>query len=301
MCIVSAPPEMAGRFVCVQIVRACAPSRAKTRTGIDISRRMWYNDRVSKSPLPALTAERHSAILKMVAQEGVVRVADLVTRLGVHSATIRRDLKTLEEQGRIRRVHGGAISNEQAAPESDRVPTRPQEARIGQAVARMVADGEAVFLGPGRLSLEVARYLAARSRLTIITNGLAVAHWVANHTPHTLIVTGGQAEGHDLELVGQLTRMALADLRADHVVLELGGVSAVGGLTDDSLPQAEIARTLLEIGALVVVLVPAERVGRVAAAYIAPASEADVVVTAREASAAFLWDLSESGVRVVLA
>lgn len=262
---------------------------------------MWYNDRVSQSPLPALTAERHFAILKMVAHEGVVRVTDLVTRLGVHSATIRRDLRTLEEQGRIRRVHGGAISNEQAAPGSDRVPASAQDARIGQAVARMVADGEAVFLGPGRLSLEVARYLAARSRLTIITNGLEVAYWVASHTPHALIVTGGQAEGHDLELVGQLTKMALADLRADRVVLELGGVSAVGGLTDDSLPQAEIARALLEIGALVVVLVPAERVGRVAAAYIAPVSDADVIVTARDAPSPFLWDLSESGVRVVLA
>jgi len=128
-----------------------------------------------------------------------------------------------------------------------------------------------------------------------------VAHWIATNTSHTLIVTGGQAEGHDLGLVGQLTRAALADLRADHLVLELGGISAVEGMTDDSLPQAEIARQLLEVGSQVIVLVPAERVGRVAAAYIAPASDADVVVTSREAPSPPLWDLSEAGVRVVLA
>ncbi len=75
----------------------------------------------------------------------------------------------------------------------------------------------------------------------------------------------------------------------------------MGGLTDDSLPQAEIARMLLETGSQVIVLVPVERVGRVAAAYIAPASDADVVVTAREAPSPFLWDLSESGMRIVLA
>ena len=101
--------------------------------------------------------------------------------------------------------------------------------------------------------------------------------------------------------MGELTKAALSSLRADHLVLELGGVSATGGLTDDSLPQAEIVRMLLEIGSQVVVLVLAERVGRVAAAYIAPASDADVVVTAREAPSAFLWDLSEAGVRIVLA
>jgi DeoR/GlpR family transcriptional regulator of sugar metabolism len=165
----------------------------------------------------------------------------------------------------------------------------------------MVVDGETIFLGPGRLPLAVACALAERSRLTIVSNGLEVAHWVAAHTPHTLIVTGGQAEGRDRGLVGEFARVALASLRADHLVLELGGVSATGGLTSDSLPQAEIARMLLEIGSRVVVLVSADRVGRVAAAYIAPVSEADVVVTAREAPSPFLWDLSESGVRIVLA
>ena len=73
------------------------------------------------------------------------------------------------------------------------------------------------------------------------------------------------------------------------------------GLSCDSLPQAEISQVLLETGAQVVVLVSAERVGRVAAAWISPISAADVVVTAREAPSSVLWDLSESGVRVVLA
>ncbi len=237
----------------------------------------------------------------MVARNGAARVAALVARFGVHAATIRRDLKALEEQGRIQRVHGGAVAVRGTAPEHAGASPRTQDLRIGQAVAGMVADDQTIFLSPGRLPLEVARCLATHSRLTVITNGLEVAHWIATNTSHTLIVTGGQAEGHDLGLVGQLTRAALADLRADHLVLELGGISAVEGMTDDSLPQAEIARQLLEVGSQVIVLVPAERVGRVAAAYIAPASDADVVVTSREAPSPPLWDLSEAGVRVVLA
>jgi DeoR/GlpR family transcriptional regulator of sugar metabolism len=259
---------------------------------------------VNERPLPALTAERRAAIVKMVAQDGTVRVADLATRFGVNAATIRRDMKVLEKQGALRRVRGGAVAVEGVAPESADVSETPG-VRIGQTVAEMIADGETVFLGPGRLPLEVARCLVGRSRLSIVTNGLDVAHWVAANTSHTLIVTGGQVEGrdrtNDMGLVGQLTRAALSSLRADHVVLELGGVSAVEGLTDDSLPQAEIAQVLLETGSQVVVLVPVERVGGVAAAYIAPVSEVDVVVTAREAPSPYLWDLSESGVRVVLA
>jgi DeoR/GlpR family transcriptional regulator of sugar metabolism len=253
---------------------------------------------MSKHPLPTLTAERRAAIARIVTQSGVTRAADLAARFDVNAATIRRDLKALEAEGKLQRVHGGAVAVEKTAPDST---SSTQETRIGQVVAEMIAAGETVFLGPGRLTLAVARCLAARSRLTIITNGLEVAHWVAANTSHTLIVTGGQAEGRDLGLAGELAKAALSSLRAAHVILELDGISAVGGLTDDDLSQAEIARQLLDLGSQVVVLAPAERVGQAAAAYIAPVSEADVIVTAREAPSPFLWDLSESGVRVVLA
>jgi DeoR/GlpR family transcriptional regulator of sugar metabolism len=248
--------------------------------------------------VPILTAGRQAAIVEMAAQAGAVRVAELATRFDVDVSTIRRDLQKLEKQGKLRRVHGGALPAKQV---SERVDTSAPGARIGQVVAGMVGSGETIFLGSGRLVLEVARSLGKLSQFTIVTNGLDVAHWVATNTSHTLIVTGGQVEGGDRGLAGQLTRTALSGLRADRVILELDGISAVGGLTVDDLAQAEIAQVLLEIGSEVIVLVPAQRVGRVAAAYIAPVSEVDVVVTAREAPSAFLWDLSETGVRIVLA
>jgi DeoR/GlpR family transcriptional regulator of sugar metabolism len=256
---------------------------------------------VNQHPPPTLTAERSAAIARIVAQKGAARVAELIDRFDVHPSTIRRDLKTLEERGEIRRVHGGAVATSRTATDSISTSADTPKDRIGRAAAEMIANGETVFLGPGQLTLAVAHSLTAHSKLTIVTNSLEVAHWVAVHTSHTLIVTGGQAEGGDLGLVGQLTRSAFSSLRADHVMLELGGISAVGGLTEDSLPQAEIARMLLQIGTQVTILVPARRVGRVAAAFIGPTSDADVVVTAREAPSPFLWDLSESGMRVVLA
>ncbi|NIV35091.1 MAG: DeoR family transcriptional regulator, partial [Anaerolineae bacterium] len=183
---------------------------------------------MSQRPLPALMAERREATARMVAQQGSVRVADLAAQFAVNPATIRRDLRALEEEGAVRRVHGGAVAVEQVKPEAASIRAETPEARIGQAVAEMVADGETVFLGPGRLPLAVACSLTAHSRLTIVSNGLEVAHWVATHTPHTLIVTGGQAEGHDLGLGGQLARSALSSLRANRLILELGGVSATG-------------------------------------------------------------------------
>ncbi len=252
---------------------------------------------------PTLTAERRDAVADLVAQEGAVRVSELAERFRVSPATVRRDLEELEERGEVERVHGGAVAvpeKEPGRPTAER-PSHSKAARIGRRVADLISDGETVFLGPGSLCLEVARSLGDHADITVITNGLAVAHWLAAGSPHRLIVTGGQVEGSDMGLVGPLTRDTISSLRADHVVLELGGISALEGLTDDSLHHAEIAQVLMETGAAIVIVVETERVGRVAAAPVAPVTSIDVVVTGREAPPAYLWDLSEAGVEIVLA
>ena len=250
-----------------------------------------------------LTVERRHAVADLVARRGSARVSEIAERFRVSAATVRRDLEKLEEEGLVERVHGGAVAVRDRRPRPG-TPSRsshPKARAIGRAVADLISDGETVFLGPGPLCLQVAQNLSDHDEITVITNGLGVAYWLAASAPHRLILTGGQAEGADMGLVGPLARDTISGLRADHVVLELGGVSAVEGLTDDSLHQAEIARVLMEVGALIVVVVAPERVGRVAAAPVAPVTSVDVVVTGREAPPAYLWDLSEVGVEVVLA
>jgi DeoR/GlpR family transcriptional regulator of sugar metabolism len=259
---------------------------------------------------PTLTVERRDAIADLVLREGAARVSELAERFDVSPATVRRDLERLEDRGTLRRVHGGAVAVDRDESDSRDVPSSARTAgpspssdavRIGRAVAEMIEEGETVFLGPGALTLQIARSLEAHPLVTVVTNGLEVAHWVARHTKHRLIITGGQTEGRRLGLVGQLARDGLQRLHADRVVLELDGISALEGLTQDSLPQAEIAQAMVEAGSRVVVVVPPERVGRVAAARVAPVTSADVVVTSRDAPAAYLWDLTEVGVEIVLA
>lgn len=240
------------------------------------------------------TARRRAEIIRLLEQEGAVEGSDLAARFGVSAPTVRRDLEWLEQEGLAHRVRGGAVAV--GGEEHDTI-----HARLAQAAAGLVSDGETVFIGPGQVMEELARALCKHRRLTIITNSLSVAQQIASRSPHTLILTGGQLEREGQGLTGQLAHAALAHLRAERVFFELGGVSALDGLTEDSLAYADLARALLELGAEFVALVAPERVGRAAAASIAPATEADVVITAREADTAPLWELTELGVRVILA
>jgi DeoR/GlpR family transcriptional regulator of sugar metabolism len=245
--------------------------------------------------------ERRTAIEEMVARAGFAQVADLALHFSRDTSTIRRDLDALDGEGRVRRVHGGAVAVDAAPGPTAQRTAAGQEGRIAAVLAAAIRDGETVCLGPGRLPLATAKALGTKSGLTVITNGLEIAHWLAAHTDHNVIVAGGQLERADLGLVGAMARTALAALRAERVILEAGGVSAVGGVTDDSLAQTEIARVLLETGSEIIVAVLPDRVGRVAAVHVADVSDVDVVATAREAPSSHLWDLSELGVRIVLA
>ena len=53
--------------------------------------------------------ERQSAILEQLRQRGKVTVEELTRAFRVSPPTIRTDLARLEEQGLLRRTHGGAI------------------------------------------------------------------------------------------------------------------------------------------------------------------------------------------------
>jgi len=243
-----------------------------------------------------LKKQRHREILQSLERQGAARVVDLAQLLGVDPVTVRRDLAELEAAGCLQRVHGGALARDQALRSN---PPSPIVRRIAEATARTIADGSVVFLGPGAITAEVVTFLQGHPPLTVITNALNIAWAVARQERHTLYVVGGQL-GAAYGLYPE-TPDVLRRLRLDYVVLEADRVDAERGITVEDQEVATMARRLFAIGAQHVVLVRPTHLGRTAPLFVAPASEADILITGREARNAPLWDLSELGTQVILA
>ena len=241
-----------------------------------------------------LKAERHRVILDALESTGSVRVSELAETLEVDPVTIRRDLSQLEAEGALQRVHGGAVIRE--VGHASNAPTGIHR-RIAEAAAKFIPDDSVIFVGPGTLPAEMMPFFEPRSNLTIITNALNAAWSVVRQTQHTLHLIGGQV-GEDFGIYGEPT--TLQNIRADWIILEADGLDAERGLTHDSRRLASLARTLLKLRAQVIVLIQPDRLGRAGALFVAPASEVDVLITAREADNPPLWDLSELGIRIVL-
>src|SRR4030095_2880073 len=138
-------------------------------------------------------ADRVSAILERVASHGSVDAGHLADEFRVSSATIRRDLQVLEEQRLLSRTHGGAVAVDVAYELPVRYrggQHREEKALVAPPAAALLPRGPLTLgLTGGTTTLILARLLAERVDLTVVTNALNIAFELAvrprvtRHTP----------------------------------------------------------------------------------------------------------------------
>jgi DeoR/GlpR family transcriptional regulator of sugar metabolism len=253
----------------------------------------------------ALKEERHRLILEALRSNRRVTVAELSQRFRVSDVTIRRDLRELDAQGELHRAHGGAIAARAAPPEPP-VVQRMQRAEnckecIGRAAAALVADGESVFIGSGSTAAYVARQLASRKDLTVVTNALTTATELAAAAGVTVVVTGGVMRASELSLIGHIAEQSLREVRVDKVIIGIPAVSLEAGLTNDYLPEVMTDRAIIEMSPQLIVVADHTKFGRVASAYLAPLERVNVLVTDAEADPVVVARFEQAGIHVIVA
>ena len=253
--------------------------------------------------LPSLSnIERQEQILGYIAEQRRVTVAQLCAKFSISEATARRDLDLLSKQGKIQRVHGGAIIARSPLPEQPVLQRLVEQAdekkRIGRAVAQLIHDNETVYLGTGTTVVEVARNLAERKNLTVITNSLLVINTLVDLPDITLIGLGGVFRRSELSFIGHIAQQSLSEVRADKVVISVGAVDAEQGLTNHYLPETMTDRAILQIGRQVIVAVDHNKCGRVSAAFLAPLTAVHTLVTDSQTPAEFVDAVRAQGIAV---
>ena len=251
------------------------------------------------------TPERQRQILSLLSRQGRLSVAEIVEQFSISEATARRDLESLASEGKVQRVHGGAIAVEQAPPELPILERENEEAdektRIGRVTAGLIADNESVFLGSGTTVLDVAKNLRDRKNLTVITNSLPVLNTLAGLKEITVISLGGQLRDSELSFIGHITEQALAEIRVDKVVMGTRGISLEHGLTNDYLQETLTDRAILRIGREVIIVADHTKVNRVSTVLLAPLDAVHTFVTNEQADEKFIQSLKKQNIKVILA
>ena len=248
--------------------------------------------------------DRQIQILRLLERRQRISVAELCATFDVSEATARRDLESLASQGKLQRVHGGAIISTQAPPEQPILQRQNEQAdekfRIGQAAAALVQVGETVFLGSGTTVLEAARHLRGRQNLTVLTNSLPVVNTLAGAEGMTVICLGGMLRESELSFIGHITEQALAEVRADLVFIGTRAISLEYGLTHEYLPETMTDRAILKAGKEIIVLADHTKFGRAATVRLAPLESIHTIVTDNGTPQDFIDAVQERGLQVVV-
>jgi len=196
--------------------------------------------------------ERRRRILERARAAGRIAVSEIAEQLDVAPETVRRDFKTLEEHGLIRRTHGGAFPVDGAAFET--TVSRSSEyllaekRRIAVAAVNTMSDAATVYLDEGFTpSLVAGELIKLNSRLTVVTSSLAVAGVLAPAESISVILLGGRVRGGSLATVDHWAIEMLSDLVLDLAILGTNGISRDRGLTTPDPAVSAVKHKVVEV------------------------------------------------------
>jgi DeoR family transcriptional regulator, aga operon transcriptional repressor len=249
--------------------------------------------------------DRLGLILERLNSQSSVSVPELAVALEVSQASVRRDLQLLESQQLLSRTHGGAVA-------SGVLYELPMRYRGGQRheAKRAIAKVAVQLLGPevssvglngGSTTTEVARALAARSGLRVVTNALNIASELAVRSNIDLVVCGGSARAESYELVGPLAEMTLANLNIEVAIIGVDGVNITAGLTTHHEVEAQTNRCLLRAAERVIVVADSSKIGRRGFARISEIGVVSDLVTDSDVKDSDVAELERAGLKVHLA
>jgi DeoR/GlpR family transcriptional regulator of sugar metabolism len=246
-----------------------------------------------------LAEQRRELILHAVRNGRGAEVVELARRFDVSEMTVRRDLARLAREGKLTRVHGGAVSDRGEPPFAQIAVERLDEKRrIGRAAAGLVANGQTVILDVGTTTLQLARQLHGRE-LTVVTSNLAVIEELLPDPGIELVVIGGLVRRNYRSLVGLLAEEALRQLSADVAFLGASGIREDLSLMDTTMVEVPIKRGMIAAARRSVVLVDAAKFGTHGSMRICGADELDVLVTDAPADQPAVAALVRAGVEVL--
>lgn len=194
----------------------------------------------------------------MVRANGAVSLRELARVVQTSEVTVRRDVRALEAEGLLDRRHGGAVlpggfSREPGYPQKTHLAAAEKSA-IADLAAGLVEEGDAVVIGAGTTTQELARRLARVPGLTVVTNSLLVAQALAHANRVEVVMTGGTLRGSNYALVGSGAEQSLHGLRVSKAFISGSGLTAERGLSTTNMLSASVDRALVQSAAEVIVL-----------------------------------------------
>ncbi len=257
--------------------------------------------------------ERLEQIYKVIQQKQKVFVPDLANQFNISESSVRLDLAELESHNLITRTHGGAILKTDFSNDlvvnldaiNDRITHFEKEKdAIARKTASIIEDGDTIMMDGGSTTKIVAKYLADKKNLTIITNSLIlIPEFIANPNINFYVLGGLAFKEHGV-VVGYMTNECIAQFHPNKAILGIDGISLDKGLTaaNPSNPAVSSVKIkMIEVSDQLIIVSDHSKFNRICLMPVAPIEAMDVLVTDAGAPADVLEEIRKRGTKVLVA
>ncbi|GHV71153.1 galactitol utilization operon repressor [Spirochaetia bacterium] len=242
--------------------------------------------------------DRERIILDRLSADGSVFVGALARDLGLSEVTIRGDLKALEEKGWVNRKRGGAAAAmHRDILERQRVYPE-QKSAIARTAAELVRDGDVIMIEAGTTTALIARYLAGKRDIHIVTNSTLVFSYARMNPNLQITMTGGEFRRPTESLVGPIALETIARLNVRLAFVGTDGFTLERGMTTHLMEGAEIVKAMKAHAKTTVLTADSSKYGKIGFSSVLPLSAMDLILTDGNLDDRAEAELREAGINI---
>ena len=249
-----------------------------------------------------LQAERHQYILEKLYRHKAVEVNELATELGVTPMTIRRDLQALEEGGRVKKSHGGAVLSESIAREAtyrNRKLSHVEEKRaIAKEALNLIEPSMSVYLDAGTTNYELAILMQERhwEDVTVVTNDLSIGKLLLPVAGIQVIFIGGMLDAESESTCSFFASQMMSAMHVDLAVLGTQAITDDGRVMSAKAEKVGLKRACLKGADRTVLLADASKFGKNKLYYLFDLTAVDMLITDYEIKGSLATLVDGSGI-----
>ena len=247
-----------------------------------------------------LKQERQSFILREINLHNKVLSSDLCDQIEVSEDTIRRDLNELADDGKLIKVHGGALSKSyHISSNTNHVYSLDEKKTIASKACRLIDDGMFVLTTGGTTIIELAKALPVELRATFFTGSLQAAREYIHHPNIEIIFIGDRISKSSQITVGGEAISRIKQIKADLCILGTNAVDIEHGITDNDWEVVQVKKAMIESSKKVVSLTISEKLNSAQRLQVCSLDKIDVLITELLPNDELLKPYIDTGINVL--
>ena len=249
-----------------------------------------------------LAITRKKKIKDLILEKKSVMVSELSKKFSVTEETIRRDLKSLEDEGILVKTYGGAfiqdgVQNDINVSIRESLFVDSKE-KIAAHCAELINHGDSIFLDASTTSLAISLKIHTK-RITVITNSLKVANSLSESESIQLMVIGGVLGLQSMSFLGRNTINSLQNYYVDKAFISCRSISMDFGVTDSNEQQAEVRQLAIKRAHHVYLIVDHTKFNKTSFAKICSFEDIDTLVVDQPLNDEWTHFLTEHEIKII--